>query len=76
LTEQAFTNCVRDRVRHYLEPSFLAQCGLSLDQAQRFIGGTYLPDNSQLVALALRMKLPIPQAALDAWRLNRNRRAA
>jgi hypothetical protein len=46
---------VRARSWHYLNADVAAVAGMTLADLQSFIGGTYTPTESQLVALAKRM---------------------
>ena len=46
MIDNDFSNAARDRDRHYLTPEVVGAAGMSLEQLQRFIGGTFLPDNS------------------------------
>ena len=58
---------VRRSLPHHLSYG-VAQCaGMTLPQLQQTIAGVYVPDNDQLVALARRMRLPIPAANLRQW---------
>lgn len=46
---------VRDRAWGYLSPEVAASAGMSLQQLQRFIGGSFTPSQQQLELLAKRM---------------------
>jgi hypothetical protein len=48
---------LRDRTMHYLSDDVAAFAGMNLDELQRFVSGTYHPNDQQLDALAKRMHL-------------------
>jgi hypothetical protein len=51
---------VRRTTPHYLSPDVAAHAGMTLEQMQRLIGGSFHPSPDQLRALARRMSIPVP----------------
>lgn len=48
---------VKRQAFHYLEPSVGGVASMSLEQLQRFCGGTFHPSDDQIICLARRMRL-------------------
>ena len=48
---------IRQRLTHYLEPSVGACAGMTLQQLQQTVAGTFHPSDAQLHLLAIRMRL-------------------
>jgi len=48
---------LRKRCWHYLHPDVAACAGLSLGELQQFVAGAFMPEESSLHALAIRLQL-------------------
>jgi hypothetical protein len=70
-----FEHDVRRRVEYTLEPSVLAQADMTIFAGQQFIAGVYKPSEDQLVALAARLHVPIPEDVLARWKARRGKAA-
>jgi hypothetical protein len=70
-----FREQMRRRVEFTIEPSILAQCGMTIFNAQQFTAGVYEPTEDQLVALAAQLHVPIPEDVLARWKARRGKAA-
>ena len=52
---------VRDRAWHYISPDVAAAAGMTFQQMQQFIAGTFTPTDTQLRDLARRMYLDVEE---------------
>ncbi len=58
------TQRIRNRAWHFLSPQTAVSADMTLSEMQRFISGGFKPSEPQLRALATRMNLSLPDAAV------------